>query len=68
MTCHPMAYLISDIPSDELSRFKFWVQYAAASYCEANYAGQTGTQLACWAGNCPQVEAADTNITYEFSK
>lgn len=63
-----MAYLISDIPSDELSQFKFWVQYAAAAYCEANYAGQTGTQLACWAGNCPQVEAADTNIVYEFSK
>lgn len=57
-----------DVPSDELSQFKFWVQYAAASYCEANYAGQTGTKLACWAGNCPQVEAADTKIAYDFSK
>ncbi|KAJ6134015.1 hypothetical protein N7523_000337 [Penicillium sp. IBT 18751x] len=56
-----------DVPSDELIQFKLWVQYAAASYCEANYAGQVGAKLGCWAGNCPQVEAADTKIVYDFS-
>jgi len=64
----PIADFLIDVPSDELSRFKFWVQYAAAAYCEANYAGQAGTKLACWVGNCPQVEAADNTIAYDFSK
>ncbi|KAJ5159960.1 uncharacterized protein N7482_006964 [Penicillium canariense] len=56
-----------DVPADELAQFKFWVQYAAASYCHDNYASKAGHKLTCWAGNCPQVEAADTTIVYDFS-
>lgn len=60
--------LIPDIPADEMMQFKFWVQYAAAAYCYDNYASKPGHKLTCWAGNCPQVEVADTSIVYDFSK
>lgn len=57
-----------DIAADELSQFKFWVQYAAAAYCHVNYASKDGTKLKCLAGNCPQVEAAGATIIHDFSK
>lgn len=57
-----------DVPADELSQFDFWVEYAAASYCHDNYVAKTGDKLTCWANNCPQVEQADTEILYDFSK
>lgn len=57
-----------DVPADELSQFNFWVEYAAASYCHDNYVAKTGDKLTCWADNCPQVEQADTEILYDFSK
>ncbi|PYI36073.1 mono and diacylglycerol lipase [Aspergillus indologenus CBS 114.80] len=57
----------STISSDALKSFDFWVQYAAAAYCESNYISQAGQKLTCWAGNCPQVEAADATILLDFS-
>ncbi|KAJ5939219.1 mono and diacylglycerol lipase precursor [Penicillium verhagenii] len=56
-----------DVAADELSDFKFWVQYAAAAYCRNSYTAKAGTQLTCSAGNCPQVEAAGATIVYDFS-
>lgn len=57
-----------DIAADELSEFKFWVQYAAAAYCHDSYTAKAGSKLACSAGNCPDVEAAGATIVYDFSK
>ncbi|PYH42941.1 lipase family protein [Aspergillus saccharolyticus JOP 1030-1] len=57
----------STITPETLASFDFWVQYAAAAYCEPNYIAQAGQKLACWAGNCPAVEAADTTILLDFS-
>ncbi|KAJ6081195.1 hypothetical protein N7499_006069 [Penicillium canescens] len=57
-----------DVPSDELSQFKFWSQYAAASYCQADYTAQVGTKVSCMTGNCPDVVEAGATIIYDFSK
>jgi triacylglycerol lipase len=57
-----------DIPTTQLDDFKFWVQYAAATYCQPNYIASEGAKPACSVGNCPDVEAADTSIKYSFSK
>ncbi|KAJ5312444.1 hypothetical protein PENANT_c027G07118 [Penicillium antarcticum] len=64
----PSAVQTRDVPSDELSQFKFWVQYAAASYCQTDYTAQVGTKVSCTTGNCPDVEAAGATIIYDFSK
>lgn len=61
-------YAFADVSTDELSHFKFWVEYAAASYCYDNYASKPGHKLTCSAHNCPQVEKSDTSIVYDFSK
>ncbi|KAJ5881321.1 uncharacterized protein N7473_012374 [Penicillium subrubescens] len=63
----PSGLYTRDVPPSELAQFKFWVQYAAAAYCHDNYASKVGHKLTCWAGNCPQVEAADTYIVYDYS-
>ncbi|KAJ5246253.1 mono and diacylglycerol lipase precursor [Penicillium chermesinum] len=63
----PSSLRTRDIPAGELTQFKFWVQYAAAAYCEVNYAGQAGSELKCAVGNCPQVEASGATILYDFS-
>lgn len=57
-----------DISSSQLEDFAFWVQYAAAAYCHDNYSPPAGTKLSCWAGNCPDVEAAGAVTDIEFSK
>ncbi|KAJ5587309.1 uncharacterized protein N7459_003074 [Penicillium hispanicum] len=62
-----VAYRGLDVSANELTQFKFWVQYAAASYCYDNYVSKAGHKLTCSVGNCPQVEAADTAIIYDFS-
>ncbi|KAJ5747397.1 uncharacterized protein N7511_009093 [Penicillium nucicola] len=64
----PSAVHTRDVPSDELNQFKFWVQYAAASYCQIDYTAQVGTKVSCSTGNCPDVEAAGATIIYDFSK
>jgi hypothetical protein len=63
----PLAPEKRGIQSDQLSTFKLMSQYAAASYCESNY-GSPGDQIQCAAGNCPQVEAADSATTIEYSR
>lgn len=62
------AHVVLDITSNQLSRFEFWVQYAAAAYCRENYASPAGHQISCWANNCPEVQAANTTILFDFSK
>ncbi|KAE8161391.1 Alpha/Beta hydrolase protein [Aspergillus tamarii] len=56
-----------DIPTTQLEDFKFWVQYAAATYCPNNYVAKDGEKPNCSVGNCPDVEAADTTIKLSFS-
>ncbi|KAF7164530.1 hypothetical protein CNMCM5623_009027 [Aspergillus felis] len=64
---HPTLIDIRDIPTTQLNDLKFWVQYAAATYCEPNYVAAEGDKPTCSVGNCPDVEAADTSIEYSFS-
>lgn len=45
----------------------FYEQYAAAGYCEANN-NSTGSKVTCESGNCPLVEADDTETLLEFQK
>jgi hypothetical protein len=55
------------IQADQLNTFKLMQQYAAAAYCASNY-NSPGDQLQCAAGNCPQVEAADSASVAEYSR
>lgn len=55
------------IPNDQLNSFKLMRQYAAAAYCASNYDSTVG-QVQCAAGNCPQVEAADSATVLEFNR
>ncbi|RAK99984.1 lipase family protein [Aspergillus ibericus CBS 121593] len=67
-TCEALPSLQArDITTQQLDDYSFWVQYAAAAYCEPNYVSKAGHKLTCWAGNCPQVEASDATILYDFS-
>jgi hypothetical protein len=49
------------VSSQDFSILSHYEQYAAASYCPGNYNGSL-SKLACSAGNCPQVQNADTHI------
>ncbi|KAF4182359.1 hypothetical protein CNMCM8927_000008 [Aspergillus lentulus] len=64
---YPSSIDVRGIPTTQLDDFKFWVQYAAATYCQPNYVAPEGTKPTCSLGNCPDVEAADTYIKYSFS-
>ncbi|PYH94499.1 mono and diacylglycerol lipase [Aspergillus ellipticus CBS 707.79] len=55
------------ISTQALGSYDFWVQYAAASYCEPNYVAKAGHKLTCWAKNCPAVEESSTTIVMDFS-
>ncbi|KAE8154107.1 Alpha/Beta hydrolase protein [Aspergillus avenaceus] len=55
------------VPTTQLNDFKFWVQYAAATYCHDNYVAPDGYKPNCPVGNCPEVEAADSTIKFSFS-
>lgn len=55
------------IQADQLNTFKLMQQYAAAAYCASNY-DSPGDQITCAAGNCPQVEAADSATVIEYSR
>jgi hypothetical protein len=55
------------IQANQLTTFKLMQQYAAAAYCASNY-DSPGDQLQCAAGNCPQVEAADSASVIEYSR
>ncbi|KAE8349883.1 Mono and diacylglycerol lipase [Aspergillus coremiiformis] len=64
---YPTSFDIRDIPTTQLDDFKFWVQYAAATYCPNNYVAPDGYKPNCPVGNCPDVESADTTIKLSFS-
>lgn len=53
------------VSSDVLQRLELFAQYSAASYCTNNI-NSTGDKLACEAGNCPTIEAAETTTLSEF--
>jgi hypothetical protein len=55
------------IQADQLSTFKLMSQYSASAYCASNF-GSPGDQITCAAGNCPQVEAADSATAIEYSR
>jgi hypothetical protein len=56
-----------DVSSDLLNQLTLYSQWAGASYCTNNN-NSTGDALSCEEGNCPLVEAADTETLYEFDK
>ncbi|KAF2458542.1 Alpha/Beta hydrolase protein [Lineolata rhizophorae] len=56
---------VRDVSQDVLSKLELFEQYSAAGYCEDNN-DSPDTQLSCEAGNCPQVESADTDTQTEF--
>ncbi|KAF2196636.1 alpha/beta-hydrolase [Delitschia confertaspora ATCC 74209] len=53
------------IDTTVFDRLKFFSQYAAASYCKGNN-NSTNTKITCPAGNCPDVQAANTHTVSEF--
>lgn len=64
--CLYLAQVVStDVTPEVLSKFQLMEQYAAAAYCVENN-NSPGTQLSCHVGNCPRVDAADTNTSLEF--
>jgi predicted lipase len=48
-----------------LSQLSFFSQYSAAAYCLSNN-NSPNTKITCPQGNCPLVEAANTNTLTEF--
>ncbi|KAL1850239.1 hypothetical protein Plec18167_007344 [Paecilomyces lecythidis] len=65
VVARPAPLVGRDVSSDLLDQFNLFEQYAAAAYCSENF-NSTGTKLSCSAGNCPLVEAADTETLDEF--
>ena len=53
------------IDTATFNNLKFFSQYAAAAYCPGNN-NSTGTKITCEAGNCPDVQTADTHTVSEF--
>lgn len=58
---------LADITTSLLDDLTLFSQYSAAAYCSTNL-NSTGAALACSVGNCPLVEAADTQILYDFDE
>ncbi|KAJ5146541.1 Lipase class 3 [Penicillium bovifimosum] len=63
----PARWVPRDVSSDLLAQLTLYSQWAGASYCTNNI-NSTGDALSCEEGNCPLVEAADTETLYEFDK
>jgi hypothetical protein len=65
----PSVHIIANtklaISSDLLTQLQFFSQYSAAAYCLSNN-NSPNTKISCAQGNCPLVEAADTNTITEF--
>tara|TARA_R110002003_G_scaffold288_15_gene18472 strand:- start:28836 stop:29087 length:252 start_codon:yes stop_codon:yes gene_type:complete len=55
------------IQTNQLTSFKLMREYASAAYC-ASIFGSPGDQITCAAGNCPQVEAADSATVVEYDR
>jgi hypothetical protein len=65
---HRIPNACSDILTDQLTEFDFWVQYAGAAYYLNDYTAKTGYKISCAKGNCDKVEEAGATIFYDFSK
>lgn len=48
------------VTEEEFNNFKFWVQYAAAAYC--NYDKQPGDLVTCGNDECDDVQANNATI------
>jgi hypothetical protein len=55
------------IDNDLFNKFNLFEQYSAAAYCPLNF-NSSNSKITCAAGNCPLVEAADTNTQVEFAQ
>jgi len=55
------------VSADVLARLNLYEQYAAAAYCPGNN-NSPNTKVTCSTGNCPLVQAANTNTVSEFQK
>ncbi|EAW14911.1 lipase family protein [Aspergillus clavatus NRRL 1] len=55
------------VSSEILQQLTVFAQWSAASYCTDNI-NSPGTKLTCSAGNCPLVEAANTESLSEFNE
>jgi triacylglycerol lipase len=58
---------LADITTAVLDDLTLFSQYSAAAYCSTNL-NSTGVAVTCSVGNCPLVEAADTQILYDFDE
>jgi hypothetical protein len=58
---------LADVTTTLLDDLTLFSQYSAAAYCSSNL-NSTGVAVACSVGNCPLVEAADTQILYDFDE
>ncbi|KAF2020940.1 alpha/beta-hydrolase [Aaosphaeria arxii CBS 175.79] len=61
----PVEFKKREVSADVLDQLQFFSQYSAASYCKSNN-DSPNTKIECAQGNCPRVEAADTNTIVEF--
>ncbi|KAL4892082.1 Alpha/Beta hydrolase protein [Aspergillus ambiguus] len=61
----PAAHLARDVSLQVLQQLNLFAEYSAAAYCTGNL-NSTGTKVTCPAGNCPQVQAANTTTLTEF--
>ena len=57
----------TDVTAASLALLNLYEQYAAAAYCVQNN-DSPGNKVSCKAGNCPLVEAANTETITEFQK
>ena len=55
------------VSSTVLNQLDLYAQWSAAAYCSGNTDG-ANTVVSCSVGNCPDVQAANTKMLYEFDK
>ncbi|KAJ5059972.1 Alpha/Beta hydrolase protein [Bipolaris maydis] len=65
VTAAPVEIEKRAVSADVLSQLQFFSQYSAAAYCTINN-NSSDTKVVCPQGNCPLVEAANTNTVTEF--
>lgn len=65
VTSVPMGLEKRVVSPNVLDQLQFFSQYSAAAYCFVNN-NSPNTKVICPQGNCPRVEAANTNTLTEF--
>jgi hypothetical protein len=55
------------VSSALIGQLDYYAQWSAAAYCSGNTDG-ANTVVSCSANNCPDVQAANTTLLYEFDK